>query len=71
MKDSMAIDQYGQTFHGLGPHPRKALLERLSRKHAAKMYVEKKDGSSVHIGWIIGGLWLTVYSVTRMEHKDC
>lgn len=63
----MAIDQYGQTHHGLGKHPRKALLERLARKSARKMYVDKANGPPVHIGWIIGGLWLTVYKVTRME----
>lgn len=65
--ETMAVDQYGQTYHGLGPHPRKALLERLGRKHAAKMYVDKKDGSTAHIGWIISGLWLTVYHVQRWE----
>ena len=65
--NTMAIDQYGQTHHNLGQHPRKALLERLGRKHADKMYVDKKDGSSVHIGWIIAGLWLSVYRVEPLE----
>lgn len=63
----MAIDQYGQTHHNLGPHPRKTLLERLGRKHCARMFVDRKDSTPVHIGWIIGGLWLTVYKVERME----
>lgn len=63
----MAIDQYGQTHHDLGPHPRKGLLEKLGRKHASKMYVDKADGTTKHVGWIIGGLWLTVYEVRRME----
>jgi hypothetical protein len=67
MTNHMAIDQYGQTHHNLGPHPRKALLAKLGRTRAAKMYVDKKAGGSVHIGWIIGGLWLTVYQVTPME----
>lgn len=66
-QSSMAIDQYGRTYHNLGNHPRKTLLERLERKHASKMYIDKKDGPPVHIGWIIGGLWLTVYNVTPME----
>lgn len=60
----MAIDQYGHAHHGLGPHPRKALLDRLGRKHASKMYVDRKDGTSRHSGWVIGGLWLSVYEVT-------
>jgi hypothetical protein len=66
MKDTMAIDQYGHAYHGLGNHPRKALLERLDRKRASKMYVDTKTGTK-HIGYIIRGLWLTVYNVTRWE----
>lgn len=31
---------------------------------------DKKDGRTVHVGWIIGGLWLTVYEVTPMERED-
>ena len=67
--DYMAIDQYNETYHELGKHPRKALLERLYRQHASKMYVDKKDGTIVHIGYIIGGLWLTLYEVKRFEKK--
>ena len=62
----MAIDQYGQTFHGL-KHPRKDLCERLGRRHVSKMFVDRKDGSSVHVGYVIGGLWLTVYKVERIN----
>lgn len=62
----MAIDQYGTTYHGL-KHPRKDLLERLGYTHAHKMYQEKKDGSTVHVGYVIGGLWLTLYKVEPVE----
>jgi hypothetical protein len=65
--DHMAIDQYGQTYHSLGKHPRKALLDKLCRKHASKMYIDSKDGKAYHVGYIIGGLWLSVYSVTPMR----
>ena len=61
----MAIDQYGTTYHNLGLHPRSELLKRLYRKHASKMYV----GDGIHVGWVIGGLWLTVYRVERMEGR--
>ena len=64
----MAIDQHGRTYHGL-THPRRDLLNQLGRKHAAKMYVDKKDGSIAHIGYVIAGLWLTVYEVKRWERK--
>lgn len=58
----MAVDQYGQTFHGL-TNPRKELCEKLAKSHADKMYVEGKDGKCYHVGYVIGGLWLTLYIV--------
>lgn len=65
----MAIDQYGHAYHGLGEHPRKELMERLARSSAQRMYVDKKDGRTVHIGYIIGGLWLTLYKVEPFEQR--
>ena len=64
---TMAIDQYGQTHHALGEHPRKALLDKLGRQHASKMYVDKTDGRSVHVGYIIAGLWLRIMKVEPWE----
>jgi len=61
-KQFMAIDQYGQTYHGLS-HPRKDLLDKLCATHADKMYVDDKDGNIVHVGYVISGLWLTLYEV--------
>jgi hypothetical protein len=61
-KKYMAVDQYGQTYHGL-EKPRRDLMERLGRKHCAKMYVDTKDGDARHCGYIIGGLWLSIYEV--------
>lgn len=57
MKMYMAIDQYGQTYHGL-KYPRKELCERLCNSHVEKMYQDKKDGTTVFCGYVIGGLWL-------------
>ena len=65
--EHMAVDQYGHTHHALGQFPRKALLDRLERSHADKMYHDKVDGHIVHSGYIIAGLWLTVYKVEPME----
>ena len=53
----MGIDQYGQTYRDLGKYPRKELLNRLGYKKAEKMYRDKKDGSVVHCGYVIGGNW--------------
>ena len=63
--EHMAVDQYGQTFHSLGAHPRKALLDRLGYKKASRMFVDKKDGSAVQTGYVIGPHWLTVFEVSR------
>lgn len=60
----MAVDQYGQTYHALGSSPRKALLEKLGRKHASRMYRDTKDGGAVHVGYIVAGLWLELFQVT-------
>jgi len=65
-KHYMAIDQYGQTFHGL-TYPRKELSERLSNKHINKMYCDTKDGYSKHIGYVIGGHWCEVFEVKRIN----
>jgi hypothetical protein len=64
-----AVDQYGQTYHGLA-HPRKDLCERIGRQHVARMYVDRNDGSSAHVGYVIGGHWLTVYRVERMDKAE-
>lgn len=66
----MGIDQYGQHYDDLGKYPRKELLKRLYRKSARKMYKDKKDGSSVHCGYIIGGCWITLYKVLPFEKKQ-
>jgi len=63
----MALDQYGNTFHNLGPHPRKELLRRLYRQHAERMYVDKVQGDSVQVGYIIAGHWLTLYRIEPWE----
>lgn len=62
----MAIDQYGQTLHGL-KHPRKELLKRLGATHAEKMYQDREDGQTVFKGYIISGLWLSLFKVEPYE----
>lgn len=66
MKTFMAIDQYGQTYHDLGPHPRKALLDRLGYHKADKMYQDTTSGP-LHCGYVIGKLWLDVYEVRPLH----
>lgn len=61
-KTYMAIDQYGNTFHGL-TNPRKDLCEKLGRSHADIIYCDTEAGESVRLGYVIAGLWLEVYEV--------
>ncbi len=63
----MGIDQYGEIYHDLGKYLRKELLERLGYKKADKMYVDKKDGSTVHCGYVIGRNWINFYKVKPFE----
>jgi hypothetical protein len=65
-KHYMAIDQYGHSYHGL-ENPRKDLLSKLCRKHAQKMYVDGIDGGTYQTGYIIAGLWLSIYQVIPMR----
>ncbi len=65
-KRYMAIDQFGQTYHGL-EHPRKDLCERIGCKHVQKMFIDGKDGKMYHVGYVISGYWLNVYEVIPMR----
>jgi hypothetical protein len=69
MKWTMARDQYGETYHNLGAHPRMALLAYFGRKHADKMFIDKKSGPPMHVGYIIAGHWLTLYDVAPWERN--
>lgn len=59
----LGVDQYG-TRYKLDKHPRKELLEKLGRAHADKIFVDSiATGQPKHIGYIVGGLWVTLYEV--------
>ena len=68
----MGLDQYDHCYHNLTDNPRKELLRRLSAKTAKKMYIDRHNGDSYHIGWIIKSpgnedLWITLYNLTKWE----
>lgn len=62
----MGRDQYGNEFHHLEPHPRKALRARLGGR-IAKMYSDRQDGRCVHHGYVVGQHWITLYWITPWE----
>lgn len=68
--NSMAIDQWGNTMHDLGPDPKAGLLSKLGKGKRAKarpIHQDKKDGSTVVVGWVIDYSWWHVYWVEPME----
>ena len=65
----MGVDQYGNHYDGL-VHPRKDLLARLGRKHAEKMYVDNvRTGKARHCGYIIGGCWIEIFTVSTWKES--
>lgn len=66
MKCYMGVDQYGNTYHNL-KCPRRDLLNKLGYKHADKMYQDTNDGKVMHVGYVIGRHWISVYEVKHWE----
>lgn len=66
--DYMGIDQYGETYHNLGKFPRKALLARVGPARVSKMYADDRAGRTFFVGYVIGTLWITLYTVAPV-HK--
>lgn len=67
----MAIDQYGYPYYDL-KHPRKELAARhdLTSSSARKMYIDTKDGESVHIGYIVQDMQYTLYTLVPWKGKS-
>lgn len=68
----MGMDQHNHCFHNLGDDPKQELLRRIGAKTAHKMYVDKLNGESVQVGYIIKtprreDLWVTLYNLTEWE----
>ena len=62
----IAVDQYGGVHKIKGIHPRKELLALLGSTKAIKMYQDTRTGT-YHIGYIVNGLWLTLFTPWQKE----
>jgi hypothetical protein len=49
--------------------PRKQLLEHFSVNKCRKMFVDKTDGSSAHIGYIVSRRWFRILEVHSWERR--
>lgn len=58
----IGIDQYGYKYI-IKKYPRKELLEQIGHRYASRMYRDLKDGKVRHIGYVIAGRWIEVFSV--------
>lgn len=68
MNNYIAIDQYGDIVKLFSAkYPRKALLEKLGYKSASKIYQDKKNGTVAHVGYIVGGMWYSLYEIKAVE----
>jgi hypothetical protein len=52
------LDQWGNRFWA---HSVRTLRERVGGGAVSKMYRDKADGSTVHVGYVVGQHWLTAY----------
>lgn len=68
----MAIGHYGSTIHLNNPDkpPRGQLLAKLGATHATKTYVDRSDGKSHHVGYIVNNEWFRIYEVHGWEGKS-
>jgi len=55
------IDQYGQQFTASTIKDLRLQI-KMGGSSVGKMYVDKKDGSVKHIGYVIGGHWLQEFA---------
>lgn len=56
-KLTLFIDQYGTTYFA---KTLKELREQIPGR-CSKMYVDTKEGITLHVGYVIGDHWLTAY----------
>lgn len=54
------LDQYGNKFFARTVKELRSKIEG-GGSRVSKMYIDKKDGSTVHCGYVIGGHWLTAF----------
>lgn len=60
---TLYVDQYGNHFYASTVKELRAQI----RGKCSKMYRDTKDGHILHIGYVIGDLWLTAYRPFERE----
>lgn len=63
-KVTLYRDQYGNTWFA---RTVRELHRQLGGKRPAKMYVDTKDGRTLHVGYVVGRHWCTAYQRVEQE----
>jgi hypothetical protein len=58
------IDQFGTSYRA---NTVKEFIARVPGGRVTKMYVDKLDGKSVHIGYVVGQYWYTQYQIVERD----
>ena len=64
-KRYLYLDQYGQRFYASTV---KELREQIGMggSKVSKMYNDTKDGRTIHVGYVVGSHWLTMYAPVEL-----
>lgn len=67
----LAVNQYGEkvSLPRADQSPRKQLAQQLGTSKLEKMYIDKKNGSTAHVGYVAGDEWWTLFEVHAWEGK--
>ena len=67
----IAIDQYGSSIKltDVDKSPRQQLMKKTGATTATKIFIDCKDGTSKHIGYIIRGMSYTVCEIHEWVGK--
>lgn len=57
-KFTLYLDQYGNKF---AAHTVNELRAKVGGGRVGKMYRDKTDGRTVHVGYVVGAHWCTAY----------
>lgn len=58
----IALDHYGAVVHlGRTTTPRKALMNKLDRRSARKIFRDQPSGPPIHVGYIVAGRWFEIF----------
>lgn len=57
------MDQYGNRFTACN---RKELTAQIPG-HVSKLYVDKVDGTTAHVGYVVGQHWCTAYAAVEIK----